>query len=91
MTHLIVLSFFSPLQSAAIALFGVMTAKARGEKLPPNVAYDKHGNWTEDASETLDGGAIATFGGKPTFHTLAKSLLQVSLFLLISNRPIFFI
>ena len=49
--------------TSAIALFGVLTAKAKGEPLPPNVAYGKNGEWTTDATEALDGGAIATFGG----------------------------
>jgi LDH2 family malate/lactate/ureidoglycolate dehydrogenase len=49
--------------TSAIALFGVLSAKAKGQPLPPNVAYGKDGNWTTDANEALDGGAIATFGG----------------------------
>ena len=49
--------------TSAIALFGVLTAKAKGEPLPLNVAYGKNGEWTTDASQALDGGAIATFGG----------------------------
>jgi L-2-hydroxycarboxylate dehydrogenase (NAD+) len=49
--------------TSAIALFGVLTAKSKGESLPGNVAYDKDGNWTTDATEVLDkGGSIATFG-----------------------------
>ena len=49
--------------TSAVALFGVLTAKAKGEPLPHNVAYGKDGEWTTDASQVLDGGAIATFGG----------------------------
>ena len=49
--------------TSAIALFGVLSAKAKGEALPPNVAYSKDGTFTTDASEVLNGGAIATFGG----------------------------
>ena len=49
--------------TSAIALFGVLSAKATGEALPPNVAYGKDGNWTMDAAEMLDGGAVLTFGG----------------------------
>jgi LDH2 family malate/lactate/ureidoglycolate dehydrogenase len=49
--------------TSAIALFGVLTAKAKGEPLPPHVAYGKDGSWTTDAAEALEGGAIATFGG----------------------------
>jgi LDH2 family malate/lactate/ureidoglycolate dehydrogenase len=49
--------------TSAIALFGVLSAKAKGEALPPNVAYGKDGEFTTDAAQVLDGGAIATFGG----------------------------
>lgn len=49
--------------TSAIALFGVLSAKAKGEALPPNVAYEKNGTFTTDASQVLEGGAIATFGG----------------------------
>jgi len=49
--------------TSAIALYGVLTAKAKGEALPPNVAYDKDGEWTTDASKVLEGGSISTFGG----------------------------
>jgi len=49
--------------TSAIALFGVLTAKAKGQPLPEGVAYGKDGKWTTDASEALEGGAIATFGG----------------------------
>ena len=49
--------------TSAIALFGVMTSKAKGEPLPEGVAYGKDGKFTRDAAEALEGGAIATFGG----------------------------
>ena len=49
--------------TSAIALFGVLSARAKGEPLPSNVAYGRDGNWTTDASEALEAGAIATFGG----------------------------
>ena len=50
--------------TSSIALFGVLSAKAKGEPLPEGVAYDQHGQWTTDASAVLDeGGSIATFGG----------------------------
>lgn len=49
--------------TSAIALYGALTAKAKGEPLPPGVAYGRDGGWTTDASEALEGGAIATFGG----------------------------
>lgn len=55
--------FTFDMATSAIALFGVLTSKSKGEPLPPNVAYGKDGNWTTDASEALEGGAIATFGG----------------------------
>ena len=57
-------TFSFDMATSAIALFGVLTAKSKGEPLPPHVAYDKDGNWTTDATEALEGGgAIATFGG----------------------------
>ncbi|KAL3920986.1 MAG: hypothetical protein SGPRY_005056 [Prymnesium sp.] len=50
--------------TSAIALFGVLTAKAKGEPLPEGVAYKADGSgFTRDAAEALEGGAIATFGG----------------------------
>lgn len=51
--------------TSAIALFGVLSAKAKGEALPHGVAYGKDGQFTTDAAEALEGGggAIATFGG----------------------------
>jgi LDH2 family malate/lactate/ureidoglycolate dehydrogenase len=49
--------------TSAIALYGALTAKAKAEALPPGVAYGRDGGWTTDASEALEGGAIATFGG----------------------------
>lgn len=50
--------------TSAIALFGVLTSKSKGEPLPNHVAYDKDGNWTTNANMVLDdGGSIATFGG----------------------------
>uniref|UniRef100_A0A7S1GNK2 Malate dehydrogenase n=1 Tax=Cyclophora tenuis TaxID=216820 RepID=A0A7S1GNK2_CYCTE len=56
-------TFSFDMATSAIALFGVLTAKSKGEPLPPNVAYDEHGNWTTDAATALGDGAIATFGG----------------------------
>jgi L-2-hydroxycarboxylate dehydrogenase (NAD+) len=50
--------------TSAVTSFGVLSAKAKGEALPPNVAHDAQGNWTADAATVLEeGGAIATFGG----------------------------
>jgi LDH2 family malate/lactate/ureidoglycolate dehydrogenase len=56
-------TFSFDMATSAIALFGVLTAKSKGEPLPEEVAYDSSGNWTTDANEVFDGGAIATFGG----------------------------
>jgi LDH2 family malate/lactate/ureidoglycolate dehydrogenase len=56
-------TFSFDMATSAIALFGVLTAKSKGEPLPPNVAYDENGNWTTDANKPFEGGAIATFGG----------------------------
>uniref|UniRef100_A0A7S0JH47 Malate dehydrogenase n=1 Tax=Calcidiscus leptoporus TaxID=127549 RepID=A0A7S0JH47_9EUKA len=61
--------------TSAIALFGVLTAKAKGELLPRGVAFGKDGEFTTDASEVLEGGAIATFGG----HKGAGLALSVEL------------
>lgn len=55
--------FTFDMATSAIALFGILTAKSKGEPLPPNVAYGKDGKWTTNASEVMEGGAIATFGG----------------------------
>jgi len=55
--------FTFDMATSAIALFGVLTAKSKGEPLPPNVAYDSAGVMTTDASVALTEGAIATFGG----------------------------
>lgn len=56
--------FAFDMATSAIALFGVLSAKAKNEPLPPEVAYGKDGGWTTDANEALEGGgAIATFGG----------------------------
>ena len=55
--------FVFDMSTSAVALFGVLTAKATGAPLDAGVAYDAAGNVTRDASKVLDGGAIATFGG----------------------------
>ena len=49
--------------TSAIALFGVLTAKAKGDPLPEGVAYGVDGKPTTDPAQALEGGAIATFGG----------------------------
>lgn len=56
--------FTFDMATSAIALFGVLTAKAQGLPLPHGVAYDRDGNVTTDAAVPLDGGgSLATFGG----------------------------
>lgn len=54
--------FTFDMATSAIALFGVLSAKAKGEPLPEGVAYDSTGAFTTDASAVLNGGSIATFG-----------------------------
>mmetsp|Transcript_15466 Transcript_15466/g.20769 ORF Transcript_15466/g.20769 Transcript_15466/m.20769 type:complete len:339 (-) Transcript_15466:123-1139(-) len=48
--------------TAAITLFGVVTAKANGTELPEGVAIDVEGNPTRDPVKALQG-ALLTFGG----------------------------
>lgn len=58
--------FVFDMSTAAIALFGVLTCKAKGEPLPEYAAYDATGAWTTNVSDIHiggGGGAIATFGG----------------------------
>jgi LDH2 family malate/lactate/ureidoglycolate dehydrogenase len=73
--------FTFDMATSAIALFGVLTAKAQNQPLPYGVAYDKHGHYTTDASAVLeDGGAIATFGEhKGTGLSLCVELLAGAL------------
>ena len=72
--------FVFDMSTSAIALFGVLSSKAKGEALPKNVAYGKDGEWTTDASEVLNGGSIATFGGhKGTGLSLCVELLAGAL------------
>ena len=47
--------------TAAMAYFGVVEAKLKGEPLPKGVAFDKNGNPTTDAANALDG-SVTTFG-----------------------------
>jgi LDH2 family malate/lactate/ureidoglycolate dehydrogenase len=60
--------------TAAIAFFGVVQAKLKGEQLPEGVALNSAGEPTTDASEVLKegegenvGGAIKTFAGHKGF------------------------
>ena len=73
--------FSFDMATSAIALFGVLTSQSKGEPLPPNVAYDRDGNWTTDASKVMQGGgAIATFGGyKGAGLSLCVELLAAGL------------
>ncbi len=48
--------------TSAIARFGIVEAKTGGRAIPPDVAYDAHGQPTTDPSAAL-AGAIRTFGG----------------------------
>lgn len=47
--------------TSAMAYFGIVEAKLRGEALPEGVGYDKDGKPSTDATEVL-GGSVATFG-----------------------------
>ena len=59
--------FTFDMATSAVALFGVLTAKAKGAPLAEGVAYGVHAGERDDGQATalalLDGGAIATFGG----------------------------
>jgi len=46
--------------TAAMAFFGVMEYKLKGEPLPEGIAYDSEGNPTTDAAKAL-GGSVGTF------------------------------
>ena len=46
--------------TAAMAFFGIVEAKLKGEALPEGIGYDKNGNPTTDAAAVLDG-SVATF------------------------------
>lgn len=52
--------------TAAMAFFGVVEAKLKGESLPEGVAYDADGNPTTDAAKALDG-SVSTFAGHKGF------------------------
>jgi LDH2 family malate/lactate/ureidoglycolate dehydrogenase len=60
--------------TSAIALFGVLSAKAKGEPLPEGVAYGPDGGFTRDPTQALENG-FATFGG----HKGAGLALMVEL------------
>jgi LDH2 family malate/lactate/ureidoglycolate dehydrogenase len=52
--------------TAAMAYFGIVEAKLKGEALPEGVGFDKDGNPSTDAAAVLDG-SIATFAGHKGF------------------------
>lgn len=47
--------------TAAMAFFGIVEAKLKGEVLPEGVGYDNAGNPSTNAAVVLDGGSVATF------------------------------
>lgn len=52
--------------TAAMAYFGIVEAKLKGEPIPAGIGYDKDGNPTTDATAVLDG-SIGTFAGHKGF------------------------
>jgi len=48
--------------TAAMAFFGIIEAKLKGEELPEGIGFDKDGKPTTSPAETLDG-SITTFAG----------------------------
>jgi len=52
--------------TAAMAFFGIIEAKLKGEALPEGIGYDKDGNPSTDAASVLDG-SIATFAAHKGF------------------------
>ena len=52
--------------TAAMAFFGIVEAKLKGEALPEGIGYDKDGNPSTDAAAVLDG-SVATFAAHKGF------------------------
>lgn len=52
--------------TAAIAFFGLVEAKLKGESVPEGLGYDKDGNPSTDPASIMDG-SIATFAGHKGF------------------------
>lgn len=52
--------------TAAMAYFGIVEARLKGEPLPEGIAYDADGNPTTDAAKALDG-SVSTFAGHKGF------------------------
>ena len=48
--------------TSAMTFFGVIGAKARGEKLPEGIAIDEEGNFTTDPVVVIESGALLPFG-----------------------------
>lgn len=52
--------------TAAMAFFGIVEAKLKGEALPEGIGFDKDGNPSTDAAQVLDG-SISTFAAHKGF------------------------
>ncbi len=52
--------------TAAMAYFGIVEAKIRGEQLPTGIGYDSEGNPSTDPSQVLEG-SVVTFAGHKGF------------------------
>lgn len=52
--------------TAAMAFFGIVEAKLKGETLPEGIGFDKDGNPSTDAAAVLDG-SVATFAAHKGF------------------------
>ncbi len=52
--------------TAAMAYFGIVEAKLKGEALPEGIGFDKEGNPSTDATQVLDG-SISTFAAHKGF------------------------
>ncbi len=52
--------------TAAMAFFGIVEAKLKGEALPEGIGFDKDGNPSTDAAEVLDG-SVSTFAAHKGF------------------------
>lgn len=52
--------------TAAMAYFGIVEAKLKGEKLPQGIGFDKEGKPSTDAKEVLEG-SVTTFAGHKGF------------------------
>lgn len=47
--------FVLDMATAAMAYYGLIEAKTAGRKIPPDIAYDKEGNLTDDPALAMDG------------------------------------